>query len=90
MILKLGMKHQGEELYRIYINHDPGMTLTFFYGKVNLGHQSRFLNEKKTRKMSFNGRTLARNDQMDRKFMFLKIFWAQGVVCPSPGLCTRI
>ena len=25
-ILKLGMKHQGEE---VYINHDPGMTLTY-------------------------------------------------------------
>ena len=24
MILKLGMKHQGLELYKVYINHDPG------------------------------------------------------------------
>ena len=30
MILKLGMKHQGKELYIVYINHDPGMTLTYF------------------------------------------------------------
>ena len=31
MILKLGMKHdQGIEFYKIYINHDPGMTLTYF------------------------------------------------------------
>ena len=29
MILKYGMKHQAIELYKIYINHDPGMTLTF-------------------------------------------------------------
>ena len=29
MILKLGMKHQAMELYKVYINHDPGMTLTF-------------------------------------------------------------
>ena len=29
MILKLGMKHQAIELYKVYINHDPGMTLTF-------------------------------------------------------------
>ena len=28
-ILKPGMKHQGEELYKDYINHDPGMTLTY-------------------------------------------------------------
>ena len=36
MILKLGVKHLGMELYKVYINHDPGMTLTY-YGKVNLG-----------------------------------------------------
>ena len=29
MIFKLGMKHQGKELYKDYINHDPGMTLTY-------------------------------------------------------------
>ena len=29
MILKLGMKHQGMDLYKVYINHDPGMTLTY-------------------------------------------------------------
>ena len=28
MVLKLGMKHQGEGLYKVYINNDPGMTLT--------------------------------------------------------------
>ena len=30
MILKLGMKHQGMEVYKIYVNHDPGMNLTYF------------------------------------------------------------
>ena len=30
MILKLGMKQQAMELYKVYINHDPGMTLTYF------------------------------------------------------------
>ena len=30
MILKLGMKHQGEELHNVYINHDLRMTLTYF------------------------------------------------------------
>ena len=29
MILKLGMKHQAMELYKVYINHDSVMTLTF-------------------------------------------------------------
>ena len=30
MILKLGVKHLGMEFYKFYINHDPGMTLTYF------------------------------------------------------------
>ena len=30
MILKLGMKHQGIELYKISTNHDLGMTLAYF------------------------------------------------------------
>ena len=29
MILKHGMKHLGMELYKVYVNHDPGMTLTY-------------------------------------------------------------
>ena len=33
MILKLGMKHQADELYKVYINHDLGMTLTCFMTK---------------------------------------------------------
>ena len=34
MILKLGMKHQAIELYKVYINHDPGMTLTHFMARL--------------------------------------------------------
>ena len=30
MILKLGMKHQGMKVHKICINHDTGMTLTYF------------------------------------------------------------
>ena len=33
MILKLGVKHLGMELYKVYINHDPGMTLTYFMAR---------------------------------------------------------
>ena len=36
----------------------------------------------KNRKMSLNCKKLARNEQMDKIFMFMKIFWAQRVVCP--------
>ena len=30
MILKHGLKHQAMKLYKVNINHDPGMTLTYF------------------------------------------------------------
>ena len=36
MILKLDMQHRGLKLYKVYINGDPGLTLTF-YGKVKFG-----------------------------------------------------
>ena len=36
MILKLGMQHQGLKLYKVYINDDPGLTLTYFSARSNL------------------------------------------------------
>ena len=36
MILKLGMKHQAIELYKVYINPDPVMTLTFFTARSTM------------------------------------------------------
>ena len=30
MILKLGMKHQAIKFYKVYVNYDPWMTLTYF------------------------------------------------------------
>ena len=33
MILKLGMKHQAMELYKVYRNCDPWMTLTYFMAR---------------------------------------------------------
>ena len=39
MILKLGLKHQAMKLYKVYINHDPGMTLTCFTTRsTSVGH----------------------------------------------------
>ena len=36
MILKLGMWHRGLKLYKVYINGDPGLTLTYFTARSNL------------------------------------------------------
>ena len=33
MIMKLGVKHQAMELYKVYINCDPWMTLTYFMAR---------------------------------------------------------
>ena len=35
MILKLGMYHCGLNLYKVYINDDPGLTLTYFTARSN-------------------------------------------------------
>ena len=69
MTLKLGMKHQAMELYKVCTNHDPGMTLTFLR-QGQLGSPMHL--NGKNRKMSFNGRKLARNERMDRIFMFFE------------------
>ena len=36
MILKLYMKHQGLELYKFYVNDDPGLTVTYFIARLSL------------------------------------------------------
>ena len=36
MILNLGMQHLGLKLYKVYVNDDPGMTLTYFTARSNL------------------------------------------------------
>ena len=35
MILKLGLQQQGLKLYKVYINDDPGLTLTYFTTRSN-------------------------------------------------------
>ena len=35
MILKLGMYHLGLKLYKVHINDDPGLTLTYFMARSN-------------------------------------------------------
>ena len=37
IILILCMKHLAMEFYKVCINHDPGMTLTYFFDIVNFG-----------------------------------------------------
>ena len=81
MILKLGMKHQAIEFYRVCINHDPGMTLTFLrQGQLKSPMQ---LNGK-NRKCHLMAENLPGMSKWTED-LFMTIFWAQGVVCPCPG-----
>ena len=36
LILKLGVKHQGDELFKVSVNHDLGMTLTDYIQRSTL------------------------------------------------------
>ena len=45
MILKLCMQHWGLKLYKVCLNGDPGLTLTYFTARSNLEIQA-FLKEK--------------------------------------------
>ena len=36
VILKLGMQHEGLELYKVYINDDHGLPLTYFMARSNV------------------------------------------------------
>ena len=36
MILKLGIQHGKLKVYNVYINDDPGLTLTYFMARSNL------------------------------------------------------
>ena len=44
MILKLGMYHQGLNVYRVYINDDLGLTLTYFTARLNLASSTFLVN----------------------------------------------
>ena len=70
MILKLAMQHWVFKLYKVYINDDPGLTMTYFKERSN-----------KVTSTFYWGRLLQSllmgkleaNDQIDRRFMFLQI-----------------
>ena len=55
MILILGMKHQAMKLYKVCINHDLGMTLTFLrHGQLR---PPMHLNGKNRKKCHLKGKT---------------------------------
>ena len=62
MILKFGMKHQGKDLYKVCINHDPEMTLTYL--RQGQHRSPRHLNRKNCQNVIWKAK-LKENGQMD-------------------------
>ena len=86
MILKLGMQHQGFKFYKVFINGDPGLTVTYFMARSNLVACA-FECEKLLQSNLWE--KLAANDQINRKITFLKKKIDHRVLCaPATGLYT--
>ena len=88
MILKLGRYHLGLKFYNIYINDDPGFTLTYFTARSNLVPYAFVWEKGKT--MDFSETIvvydlkLATDDQSDKKFLLTSKLCPLGAVCPLP------
>ena len=73
MILKLGKKHLGIERYKVYINHDPGMTLTYFTARSTyVAHAFEWEKIEKCHVMAEN--LLAGQLRSDDNFKFTKCY----------------
>ena len=94
MILKLGMKHWGLKLYKVHINDDPGLTLTYFTARSNLIPYAFVWEKGKT--MDFSETVvvydlkLATDDRSDKKFLLTSKLCPLGQNAPALGLYTCI
>ena len=77
------MKHQDEELYKVNINDDPGMTLTYFTAKSTCVAQA--FEWGKLSKCDLRGNTLCKWAKGLDIYVSYKI-GPQGQVCPHPGV----
>ena len=74
------MKHQGDELFKVFVNHDLGMTLTDYIQRSTLiAHAFEW---KKISNVIKWGK-FAGSMQMDRRFMFMEKMSAGGCL-PGP------
>ena len=95
MILKLGMQHRGLKLYKVYMNSDPGLTLTYFTARSNLVPYAFVWEKGKTMDFSetivIYDLKLATDDRSDQTFLFdIKTLSPGDCMPPAPGLCTCI
>ena len=85
MTLKLGMQHRVLAYYQVYLNDDPGLTLTYFTARSNLVLYAFVWEKGKT--MDFleiilvYDLKLATDDSSDKKFLLTSKLCPQGAVC---------
>ena len=78
----------GIKLYKVYINDDPGLTLTYFTSRSNLVPYAFVWEKGKT--MDFSETIvvydlkLATDDLSDKKFLLTSKLCPLGAVCPLP------
>ena len=89
MILKFGMQHRGLKLYKIYINSDPGLTLTYFTARSNLVTYAFVWKKGKTMDFSetivIYDLKLATDDRTDKTFLLTSNFVPWGLYAPCHG-----
>ena len=84
MILKLGMQHRGLKLYKVYINDDSVLTLTYFTARSNwVAYTFIWRKHHLMRKTLSKGLNWLNNCVNEKKLPW-------GVVCPCLGLNTCI
>ena len=88
MILKLGMQHRGIKLYKVYINSDTGLTLTYFTARSNLVPYAFVWVKGKTMDFSetivIYDLKLATDDRSDKTFLLTSKLCSLGAVCLLP------
>ena len=88
MNLKLGMLHWGLKLFKLDINDDPGLTLTYFTARSNLVPYAFVWEKGKTVDFSETivvyDLKLSTDDLSDKKFLFTSKLCPLGAVCSLP------
>ena len=88
MILKLGMQHRGLKLYKVYINSDPELTLTYFTARSNLVPYAFVWEKGKTMDFSdtivIYALKLATDDRSDKTFLLTSKLCPLGAYAPCP------
>ena len=89
MTLKLGIQHRVLEYYLVCSNDDPGLTLTYFYGKVKFGPLCfcmwKRLNNGFSETIVVYDLKLATDDRIDKKFLLTSKLCPLGLCAPCRG-----